>query len=909
MTSDRPFAGNLLRLLIIEDSAADVELEVGMLKRAGYALSYDAVATPDGLREKLGRNEYDLILCDHNLGTWMGTEALEIVQQRHKHIPVVVVTAALGDEAAVEYFKRGAADYVLKHRLPRLAGVVAAALRGKAHQEEAQRLQEAIKRAKREWELTFDAVPEPVCLLDEQCRILRANRAAAEMLGVTYAQLIGKHWCESLDPGAKHGEDCLLARKLRESDRPQLDIAVARLGRIFDTTASLVRDAGGALTGYVCVMRDITERRQAEEALRESEELFRSLFEEAPVAYHEIDSEGIIRRVNRTECNWLGYGPGEMLGRPAWDFVVPEQRETARAAVREKMRAPFTPAPFQREWLCRDGRRLTVEMHENLILGAQGEVLAIRTAVLDITERRQAEEALRESEERYRSLFENAPYGIYRVALDGRLLQVNPAFVAMLGYGSKHELLARNILTDVYSTPEERLRLVEQALQSGRFEDAETEFRRRDGTLIAVRLVGRILRQPDGAVAGFEMMAENVTERKHLEEQFRQVQKMEAIGRLAGGVAHDFNNLLMVIRGYGDLLLEQLEEGDRRRRSADEIVKAAERAASLTRQLLAFSRKQVLQPRVLDLNAVVANLGKMLPRLIGEDVQLATILQPGLGRVKADPGQLEQVLMNLAVNARDAMPQGGKLTVETADAELDEEYAAGHPDVAPGRYVCLAVSDTGCGMDAETRAYIFEPFFTTKERGRGTGLGLPTVYGIIKQSGGHIWVYSEVDKGTVFKIYLPTIAQMAEEAAAADRPEPPGSGHETILLVEDESDVRAILCDVLSHSGYKVLEAGEGSEALRVCGQHPEPIHLIITDLVMPRMGGRELIERLCALRPESRVIYMSGYTDDTLVHAGVLEAGIPFLQKPFTSGAVVRKVREVLDATPLTAARTAPGT
>jgi signal transduction histidine kinase/ActR/RegA family two-component response regulator len=384
---------------------------------------------------------------------------------------------------------------------------------------------------------------------------------------------------------------------------------------------------------------------------------------------------------------------------------------------------------------------------------------------------------------------------------------------------------------------------------------------------------------------------------RNSEEQLRQAQKLEAIGMLAGGIAHDFNNLLTVIGGYSDLTLVQLREEDPLRSNINEVKKAAERAAGLTRQLLAFSRKQVLQPKVLDLNAVVSELEKLLRRLIGEDIGFRTVLESTLGSVKADPGQIEQIIMNLAVNARDAMPRGGKLTIETKNVDLDEYYAKKHIAVIPGPYVMLAVSDTGTGMDQQTQARIFDPFFTTKETGKGTGLGLSTVYGIVKQSGGNIWVYSEVGRGTTFKVYLPRVDEGAEEYKRSAETQVDFRGPETVLVAEDEEMVRKLACKVLEMSGYRVLEAANGGAALLICERHNEPIHLLITDVIMPEMSGRELADRLAQLRPEMKVLYMSGYTDNAIVHHGVLNEGASFIQKPFATHALARKVREVLDA------------
>jgi signal transduction histidine kinase len=401
----------------------------------------------------------------------------------------------------------------------------------------------------------------------------------------------------------------------------------------------------------------------------------------------------------------------------------------------------------------------------------------------------------------------------------------------------------------------------------------------------------------EGQLIGILGIGRDVTERVQLEQQLRQAQKMEAVGRLAGGIAHDFNNILTAITGYADLLLEDLGPTDPRREDAEEVRKAAQRAAGLTRQLLAFSRQQVLQPSVIDVNALVGDLQRMLGRLLGEDVELGTRLDPAVGRVKADPGQLEQVLMNLAVNARDAMPQGGKLTLETVNVDMDERYAADHYPARPGPYVMIAVSDTGTGMSEETQAHMFEPFFTTKEKGKGTGLGLATVYGIVKQSGGFIWVYSELGHGSTFKIYLPRVAEPSERSAGAA---PTGAqrsrGTETVLLAEDEPPVRAVARQVLERHGYTVLEAPSAESALDIATRYSGTIHLLLTDVIMPGMNGRELATRLAGLRPEARVIFMSGYTDDAVTRHGVLEPGSTYLQKPFTPDAIARKVREVLD-------------
>lgn len=511
-------------------------------------------------------------------------------------------------------------------------------------------------------------------------------------------------------------------------------------------------------------------------------------------------------------------------------------------------------------------------------------------------ESRRHQDALARSEARYRSQVQSALYGLYRSSSDGKFLDVNPALVEMLGYDSAEELLNLEIARDVYLDPTERLRLIGQAGENERISGLEARWRRKDGRVITVRLSGRRGTHHAGDPQTFEMIAEDITERRQLEEQLRHSQKMEAVGRLAGGVAHDFNNLLTVIKGYSDLMLSELRHGERHRSEVEEIRRAAERAAELTRQLLAFSRKQVMEPKVIDLNSIVSTMDRLLRRLLGEDVELYVSLDPQLGAVKADPGQIEQVIMNLAVNARDAMPGGGHLTIETKNVDFDSSGSKDRNMPSPGSYAMIAVTDTGTGMDRETITHIFEPFFTTKELGKGTGLGLSTAYGIVKQSGGHVAVYSEVGRGSCFKVYLPIAAGSVIEHESRMVAPVAQAAHETILLVEDEDGVRALVKQILQKNGYVVIEARNGAEALLACEQHSGKIDLLLSDVVLAHMSGREIARQLTAKRTDLKVLFVSGYTEEAIMHNGVLEPGTAFLQKPFTPAALARKIREVLD-------------
>src|SRR5580765_4837734 len=512
---------------------------------------------------------------------------------------------------------------------------------------------------------------------------------------------------------------------------------------------------------------------------------------------------------------------------------------------------------------------------------------------------RAAQENLRRSEANFRSLVTNAPYGICSCDSTGKILDANPAFLELLGLTSANDVIGQHIYS-LYADSEQWFDLADLLRSSAPFKGLTAEWKRKSGTTV-VRVSGRSVMNGRSEGIVFEIFAEDVTERRALEQQLRQSQKMEAVGRLAGGIAHDFNNLLMVISGYSEFLLERLGPDPALRGPAKEISTAAERATSLTRQLLAFSRKQMLAPKVLDLNAVVTENLKMLTRLIGEDIDLVMIPGADLGAVKADPGQIEQVILNLAVNARDAMPHGGRLTIETSNVTLDEAYARVHSPVQPGDYTMLAITDTGVGMDSDTQSHIFEPFFTTKGP-KGTGLGLSTVYGIVKQSGGYIWVYSEPSKGTSFKIYMPHVtvdeADSVEQpaAATAKAAEPAETPRETILVVEDEVNLRRLTRQFLENQGYTVVEAADGAAAVQICVAHQGTVHLMLTDVIMPGMNGRELAQRVSEIRPNMKVLYMSGYTENAIGHNGTLDAGITLLQKPFTLHALKAKVREVLD-------------
>jgi two-component system cell cycle sensor histidine kinase/response regulator CckA len=624
--------------------------------------------------------------------------------------------------------------------------------------------------------------------------------------------------------------------------------------------------------------------------LRESEGRFRAMFELAPIGSRLLDLDRRTVATNRAIERMLGYTSDELAAMPVEAYSHPEDDALDRDLFAELVEGRREYYELEKRYRARDGRTVWGRQSVSLARDADGRPQFGISMVEDMTQRRQAEESLRTSEERYRELFENANDMVFTVDLEGCFTAVNRAGERITGY-SRAELLGRRMRDLLVDDPD--------MLPAGRDTLAyECELIAGDGRHVALEVASRVIRA-GGEVVGVQGIARDVSERRALEEQLRQAQKMEAVGQLAGGVAHDFNNLLTAITGYSEFALGRLGDGSGKLRSnIEEIKKAAERASALTRQLLAFSRKQILQPKLIRPDELVGGLDDMLRRLIGTHIEILTVSRPGLGFVRADPGQLEQVIVNLAVNARDAMPDGGRLTIETANVDVDDTAVQAHEGIAPGSYVMLAVHDTGAGIAAEALPRIFEPFFTTKEQGKGTGLGLATVYGIVQQSGGFVTVGSEEGRGSIFRVYLPRLEGEAHEVDEAATPgESLAEGSETVLLVEDETLVRDLLREILETTGYHVLEAIDGVNALELADRHSGSIDLLLTDVVMPNMSGRDLADRFRVLRPETKILYTSGYTDGAIADKGVLASGTEFLQKPFSFDELTQKVRSVLDA------------
>jgi two-component system cell cycle sensor histidine kinase/response regulator CckA len=606
------------------------------------------------------------------------------------------------------------------------------------------------------------------------------------------------------------------------------------------------------------------------------------------------DLQGRYLMINSAGANLLGRRVEEVIGKDDSELFTPETGREIMAADRKVVESGR--AQTYEEIGVSAGVARTYLSTKGPHRDSNGGIIGLLGICRDITDRKRAEQEFRQSQQKLRIHFEHTPLAVIEWDTQLRITEWSPSAERVFGY-SRQEAIGRDSSLLVPPALREHVDGIGRQLltQKGGTRSTNDNLTK-DGRTISCEWYNTPLVDESGQVLGVASLVQDVTERVALEERLRQSQKMEAVGRLAGGVAHDFNNLLTVIMGYSQILTDGLPGASRLKDATTQIRSAADRAAGITRQLLAFSRKQVLSPRVIDLNDVMLNLDTMLRRLIGEDVEVLTVPGRDLGAVRADPGQIEQVIMNLALNARDAMPNGGKLTLETENMELDASYASEHEPLQPGRYVMLAVSDTGTSMSPDTQAHIFEPFFTTKEVGKGTGLGLSMVYGIVKQSGGYIWVYSEPGRGTSFKIYLPRVDQLAEAIALEKRPASVRRGTETILLVEDDAQLRALTSSVLIHCGYKVLSAAGTEEGLALCRENHRDIHLLVTDVIMPGMNGRQLAEQVKQISPSTKILYVSGYTSNAIVHYGVLDPGLRFLPKPFSLAALVAKVREVLD-------------
>lgn len=897
--------GEIVRVLILEDHPEFAVACLHHLKDGVVPLEAEIVCSPLEFMERLDTCTYDIVLVERQLSDWSALQALRWMNSKEYWTPLILIADAFGDEQVAECIKAGAHDYVLRRELERLPVVVRRILAERKLRIDRDRAERELRESEEQYRLLFDSNPNPMWVCDiENFHFLAVNDAAIQHYGYSRNEFL------SMTVADVHPEEVpfldrqsTLGKFPHDSWSSEVWKHVKKDGVTIDVEISSQPIVFRGCRAILVLAHDVTAILYAEAALRESREQLQSLLNSSAEGIIGVNVQGICTFCNAAGARMLGYdSPALLQGEDVHSIIhsVPPGNigcpVPGDCSISKALRAGVPAHSIDDAFRRADGSSFLVEYWCHPVIREESVVGSVLT-FFDITQKRKAEEILHRTETRYTSIIQGAPYGIYRTDLAGRLLMANPALVTMLGYGSEAELLQLDSSVAFYCNPQDSV-CQRQKYSDGRDTvDSETNLRRKDGRQVTVKLRGRWIHSHQEEL-GYEVFLEDITEKRHLERRLNHSQKMEMIGQLAGGVAHDFNNLLMVVNSFSEMILRSSNDRNKVESYATQICEAGARAAAVTKQLLAFSRSQVQDLKVLDLNQLVADWCNVLPRFLGGDVELMVSphTQPTL--VSADQGQIEQVIMNLVLNARDAMPQGGRVTVTTERVDLDQNYFDSHDvQIASGRYVMLSVADTGCGMDASTRARIFEPFFTTKERGKGTGLGLATVYGIVKQSGGFVWVYSELNRGSVFKVYLPEaegrVQSVGELAATEEEP----AGSETILVVEDEPGIRKVIDSYLRTMGYGVLQASNPAEALRILAANENRIDLVLTDMIMPGGTGSDLAAAIQKKGRQLPIIFMSGYAQ----RSGQVE-GLPgepvYLQKPFSLAKLAQAVRASLEST-----------
>lgn len=897
------------RILFLEDNPADVEVVERACREAGWNCVVRRVETEPGLTEALSEFQPHAILCDFALPALGGLAGVELVRALAPEVPIIVYTGTLDEETAVKCLTAGADDYILKDRPARLLPAIETALSARRERQARRQAQKALEESERRFRALVETAHDAILSFDEEGLIQSWNPATEFIFGYRGQELAGRPLSSLLEDGDEGSLRTILSlaeTAVAGSRRAGLGGSWSFEGRrqsgsLFPLEVSFSEWESGGGRRFTAIIRDTTERVVAREALENLSHRYELLLNSAGEGIMGLEPDGSVSFVNPMALSLLGWTAGEILGGNFHDLL---QAGTAGSFSRNASPILATlrgDRPFHGEstFLCRDGSVMEVALSctpirkENRVLGA---VLVFE----DATRRKMQDRALRASEARYRGLVEHATYGIYRSTPEGRFTEVNPALVEMLGYESREALLKVDLYRDIYRDPGERFALVEKFRDRSRFLESEAHWLRRDGTPITVRLSGRVIRSAEGKLEGFEVVVEDLTERKGLEEQLRQAQKMEAVGQLTGGIAHDFNNVLSVILLNADILRIALEEGEMPEvGDLDCIINAARKAAAITRKLLTFSRQAELSPTVTGLDGVLDGLEPMLRTLLPESVALR--LAPNLSGtpVRVDPGSVEQILMNLVANSRDAIPDGGTVRISLEEATLDEEYCGRHSYVKPGRYVCLEVSDTGTGMDEETQKRVFDPFFTTKAPSSGTGLGMAMVYGLTKQQGGHVHLYSQVGKGTSVRLYFPVQASGEPEAAVEIGAPGVSPAAGTVLLVEDEENLRLTTTKALQRAGYQVLAAEDGHEALEFYEANAERIDLILSDLILPKMNGSQLYRKLVDRHGPVRFVLTSGYSVGHLEEMDPIVESLPFVRKPWTLEDLLSAVQRAIHSMP----------
>ncbi len=739
-----------------------------------------------------------------------------------------------------------------------------------------------------EWENIFNAIGHPALILDPHHKIIAVNSTTLKLTGKPQSDILGKkcyelfHGNDAVNPP----EGCPMEKMLTSNHLETTDMEMEAFGGFFLVSCTPVVDEQGNLDKIIHIATDITDRRKSENKLRENEIRFKAVFENSVDAIG-VSKNGFHVFVNPSYLSLFGYtSDNELAGKPILDLIAPEEHEKIMENVKRRSKGDFVPSAYETLGLRKDGTKFNMDVH----VSSYEQAGHIYTLVIlrDITEHKRTEEILKESEERFHILLDQGFDGIF-IHKNYVILDINQRMADILGY-SVPELLYSSIIDRI--TPASQ-RLVQEYVQSSKGGHYEIELLRKNGRIVNVEACGASCKFQgrDARIVAIK----DITDQKKLQEQLRQAQKMESIGHLAGGVAHDFNNILSAIVGYAHLTLMKLKEDDPLRMNIEHILNASDKAANLTQSLLAFSRKQLIVPKPVRINSIVFNMKKILDRIIGEDIDFKVIPAVNDLIIKVDKGQIEHALMNLATNARDAMPDGGSLTITTEEVDIDDKFIHMHQEGRIGKYAVITISDTGTGMDENTKGNIFEPFFTTKEVGKGTGLGLAMVYGTIKQHNGFINVYSEPGKGTTFKIYLP-LAESGVQHKEKEEVTSVSSGNETVLLIEDDQAVRRSIKALLEEFGYKVIEAADGDQAITLFRKNKDFLQLVISDVIMPRQSGKEVYDELKKIRPDIKVLFISGYSADILTKKGIAGEGINFISKPIHPEIFFRKIREILD-------------
>jgi two-component system cell cycle sensor histidine kinase/response regulator CckA len=881
-----------VRVLIVEDSAIDAELMLRTLHADDIETVSDRVDTADELRRALQSQAWDVVLSDYKIPGFGAIAALEIVRNIAGELPFIIVSGSVGEEVVVELMRAGANDYVLKHALTRLGPVVNRELREFRKRRDSE---QTLRASEERYRILLDRIPAPLLVYDrETLAFLAVNAAAVAHYGFSRDEFLRMKITEMFPHEDISAVLSVVSNRPEtfeqkgiwrhyKKDRTIIQVEV--------TAHSLELDGRPAC---VILVHDITDRLRSEADVKRTSDLLRAVADSTPDAIFVKDRQGRYLLFNPAASRFVGLPVEDVLGRDdsqlfdpiGAQLVMERDRQVMESGQSQTQEEQLTAAGVTRIYLATKAPYWNSEGNIEGVIGISRDITVSKSAEADLLLRDRAMRAVTQG-----ILITDPGQS------DNPVIYASPGFERLTGY-TVEEALGKNCrFMQGTDTAPDAVAKLREAVRAGENCTVELLNYRKDGTPFWNELSISPVQNAAGRVSHFVGVSADVTARRRLEEQLRQSQKMEAVGQLAGGVAHDFNNLLTVIIGYSDILRETLDRNSPEFALVGEILQAGERAAALTRQLLAFSRQQVLHPIILDLNTVTREMEKLLKRLISENIRLQVNLDPQLGLVRADPGQIEQVILNLVVNAKDAMPHGGRLTIETQNVRFDRSYRMTQTELHQDNCVMLSVSDTGHGIPEELRSRIFEPFFTTKEVGKGTGLGLATVHGILKQSGGHIDVQTEIGRGTTFKVYLPYVETSTNEPERPTGIPIPPRGTEAVLLVEDESGVRALIGHVLTGCGYTVLTASNGEEATRVVMDHAGPIQLLVTDVVMPGMGGWQVAQWVRKVYPEIRVLFVSGYTDDAVVRHGVQQEGANFLQKPFSSFDLASKVRDVLDS------------